>query len=199
MREIKLFYKYSFDGVVVSDPSLKSYINLTPIFVPRTFGRNEAKKFWKSKMNIVERFINKLMTPGHRGKKHLWSSKHCTGKAYTVLKIVKEAFEIIEEKTKENPVQVLVRAVERASPREEITSIEYGGIRQPKAVDTSPQRRVDLAMRWMVQGAHNQTINKKASMVRVLANMIIKCAEGDPGVFAIKKKNELERQAAASR
>jgi len=199
MNEVKLFNKYSFSDVVVIDAGLKRYINLSPVIIPRTLGRHEYKKFWKSKMNIVERLMNKLMVPGHKRKRHYWTSRQCAGKSHTTFNLVKEVFSIIEQKTKRNPLQVFVDAIQRASPCEEITTIEYGGIKQPKAVDTSPQRRVDLAIKWFVQGTYQAAVNKKTKTTTVLANMIMKTAEGDVQSFPLKMRNELERQAAASR
>ncbi|MCD6340459.1 MAG: 30S ribosomal protein S7, partial [Desulfurococcales archaeon] len=134
--EIKLFGKWSYEGVVVRDPSLKKYISLRPVYLPHTGGRHEHRRFGKAEVPIVERLMNKLMRPGRNtGKKHL---------AYN---IVKRAFEIIHLKTGENPLQVLVRAIENAAPREETTRIMYGGIIYHVAVDVSPLRRVDLALR----------------------------------------------------
>lgn len=198
-EEVKLFNKYTYSDVVVTDMGLKSYITLSPIIIPRTLGRYACKKFGKTKMTIIERLINKLMVPGHKRKRHFWTSRQCTGKSHTTYNIVKEVFEIIEQKTKKNPLQIFVNAVQKASPCEEITTIEYGGIKQPKAVDTSPQRRVDLAIKWLVQGTYQATINKKTRAAVVLANMIMKTAEGDVQSFPLKMRSELERQAAASR
>src|SRR3989344_8335445 len=131
---MKLFNKYD-TNIEVKDPGLKSYINLNPLMVIKTSGRNVKVRFWKSKYNIVERLMNKLMVPGHRGKKHRLTSGHCTGKSQKVYKIVEKTFQIIEEKTKKNPVEVFVRAIENAAPREEITTIEYGGAKYPQAVE----------------------------------------------------------------
>ena len=114
--DIKLFGKWSYDGIVVRDPSLKKYISLKPVYLPHTGGRHEHRRFGKAEVPIVERLMNMLMRPGRNtGKKHL---------AYN---IVKRAFEIIHIKTGENPLQVLVRAIENAAPREETTRIMYGG------------------------------------------------------------------------
>ena len=141
---MRLFNKWETNFEVI-DPGLKSYININPIIIPRTGGRNVGTQFWKSKNNIVERLINKLMIPGHRGKKHRISSGHNTGKSITNYNIVIKTFQLIEERLKKNPVEVFVRAVENAAPREEITTIEYGGARYSQAVECAPQRRVDLA------------------------------------------------------
>ncbi|HDD71709.1 MAG TPA: 30S ribosomal protein S7, partial [Candidatus Aenigmarchaeota archaeon] len=74
MTEIKIFGKWSTEGIEVKDPGLVRYINLEPRLLPRSGGKYAKQQFYKSKMNIVERLMNKLMVPGHRGKKHLISS-----------------------------------------------------------------------------------------------------------------------------
>lgn len=199
MAEIKLFNRYPSTGINVRDPSLKSYVNLKPILVPRTFGRHAARKFGKAHVHIVERLIAKIQTPGHKGKKHWRTSEFCTGKTQTATNIVKKTFEIIESKTKKNPIEVLVQAVENSAPREEVTVIEMGGIRVPKQVDASPQRRVDLSLRWITQGTYQAIANKKTPIQVGLANEIMAAANDDPKSFAISKASETERQAAASK
>src|SRR3989344_4984051 len=144
MSEIKAFNKWSMEGIKVDDPGLQPYVTLNARIVPKTGARYAGSKFHKSKTFIVERLINKLMVPGHKSKKHYRTSGHITGKASTSYNIVEEAFKQIEKTTKENPVKVFVKAVENAAQREEIITIEYGGARYPKAVECSPQRRVDL-------------------------------------------------------
>ena len=144
---MKIFNRWDMENIKVVDQGLQKYINLNPILIPRTGGRNTDVQFHKSRYNILERLMNKLMVSGHKGKKHKMSSGHNTGKTNKVYRIVEDALTIVEEKTKSNPVEVFVKAVENGSPREEITTIEYGGARYPKAVDCSPQRRIDLCLR----------------------------------------------------
>ncbi len=196
---MKLFNEYDLSEVKVNDPGLVRYISLKPILVPHTYGRLAKKPFGKSKVNIVERLITHLMVPGHKGKKHYFTSDVANGKFATVYKIVKEAFKIVKNKTGKNPVQVLVEAIENGSPREEVTTIGLGGRRVLKQVDTSPQRRVDLALRWLVQGAYLSSINKKVSMASALAEQIIATANGDSKSYAVSKKQEAEAQAQSSR
>src|SRR3989344_4797963 len=136
--EFKLFNLWDTSGIKIEDPGLKDYINLTRILVPKTGGRNVKIRFHRNKYNIVERLINKVMIPGHRGKKHFMTSGRCTGKGVHAYKLVKEVLELIEERTKKNPVEIFVKAIENAAPREEITTIEYGGARYPQSVDCSP-------------------------------------------------------------
>ncbi|MFW5746904.1 MAG: 30S ribosomal protein S7, partial [Nanoarchaeota archaeon] len=156
MTEIKMFNKWSTDGITIKDEGLKGYITIDPIVVPKTGARYAGNRFHKSRVNIVERLLNKMMVAGHVGKKHKMTSGHQTGKSYSMLETMEKVLEKIEETTKQNPVEVVVRAVENAAPREEVVAIEYGGARYPKAVDCSPQRRIDIALRQIVQSAYKK-------------------------------------------
>lgn len=197
---IKLFNRWSFEGIEVNDPGLKPYINLNPIIVPKTGGRFATQKFYKSKMNIVERFVNKLMVPGHRGKKHLISSARNTGKTQTIFNIVKETFEKLEKRTNMNPVEILVRAIENAALREEISSYQMGGMMVRKAVITSPQRRVDSALTIITQSAYRKSFGKKTSTVDALVNEIFFAFKNDASKSeAIKEKERIEREASGAR
>ncbi|MGM5484100.1 MAG: 30S ribosomal protein S7 [Nanobdellota archaeon] len=199
MTEIKFFNKWGTDNVTISDQGLKNYVVFEPKSVPKTGAKYAGNRFHKSKTTIVERFINKMMVPGHKTKKHFKTSGHITGKAQTNLRILEEALNIVEEKTKENPIAVLVSAVENSAPREEVIAIEYGGARYPKAVECAPQRRVDLVLRWMTQGAYQKSFNSSTSIEKTIADEIINAYNLSPQSTAISKKNDLERQADSSR
>lgn len=199
MVEVLAFNKWSLTGIKVDDSGLQKYITLEPRFVPKTGARYAGHKFHKSKTFVVERLINKVMIPGHKSKKHLRSSGHITGKSAKGYKIIFDAFKLIEDRTKENPIKVFVKAIENAAPREEIVAIEYGGARYPKAVDCSPQRRIDVALRYFIQGAYDNSFNKKKSIQEALADEIIAAYKLDGKSLAVSKKAELERQAEASR
>ena len=196
---MKMFGSWESEGIKVNDPGLVKYINLTPRYIPHSHGRFAKDRFGKSKMHIVERLINKVSVVGHKGKKHWRTSENKTGKKQLSMDVVKSALEIIEKKTKQNPIEVLVRAVEHSAPREEVTTIEIGGIRVPKSVDVAPQRRVDLSLRWIAQGAFQTASNSHIPIEEALANEIIAAANGDTKSFAVSKMIEVERQAAASR
>jgi len=198
MVEIKLFNRWDMNGIDVADPGLKNYINLNPIIIPKSSGRNRLR-FHKSKSSIVERLINKVMVPGHKGKKHKLTSGRASGKNQNAVKIVKNILIIIEKKTNKNPVEVFVKAIENSAPREEITTIEYGGARYPQAVDCAPQRRIDIALRMMVQGSYQKSFGKKKKFVDTLADEIIFASNRDQNSTAYSKKVELERQADSSR
>jgi small subunit ribosomal protein S7 len=188
VKEILLFGKWSYDFVDVKDPSLKKYICLKPVRLPHTSGRHEHRKFGKAEVPIVERLINKLMMPGRNaGKKHL---------AYN---IVKKAFDLIHLKTGENPIQVLVRAIENSAPREDTTRIMYGGIVYHVSVDISPLRRIDVALKYLTEGARLKAFNNPTPIEEALADEIILAASNDPKSYAIQRKEEMERIALSSR
>ena len=196
---VKFFNRWSIEGVVVEDLGLKSYMSIEPQVLPKTGARYAKYRFHKSRISIVERLMNKVMIPGHRAKKHRASSGHMTGMAAQALGIVEKAFLIIEEKTKKNPIGVLVKAIENAAPREEIVAIEYGGARYPKAVECAPQRRIDLVLRYMSQGAYAKAFKSKKSIAPALADEILNAYQMKQDSNAIAKKLEIERQADASR
>jgi len=179
--------KYDFSSVKIEDRGLEKYIKLdtTDLFI----GAPHANKlFGKSKISIIERLINNLMrTEAYSGKK---------AKAY---KVVKLAFEIIEKKTKTNPLQIFVDALQNAAPKEETTRLRFGGISVPKAVDIAPQRRLDAALRNICQGALNASHKNKRSISNCLADEIIKASKNDPASFSIAKKNDVERIARSAR
>ena len=196
---MKLFDTWDISEIKIQDKGLQGYINLKQVYVPRSSGRNVKVNFHKSYYNIVERLMNKLMVVGHRGKKHKYSSGHNTGKSVKIYNILFKALTLVEERTKKNPIEVLAKAVENGSPREEITTIEYGGARYPKAVECSPQRRVDLCLRNMTQGAYVNSFNKKKKAHESLADEIINAYNLNSNSVAISKKLESERQADSAR
>jgi len=198
MAQLKIFGLYSTEDVKVEDPGLKRYINLDQKLVLRTVGRSR-EKFSKGKVNIVERLANLVAVPGHRGKKQKIITGHASGKYEKNMKIVLNCLKIIEEKTKQNPIQILVKAVENSPPRDEITVIEYGGARYPQAVDVSPSRRLSLSLRNIVHGAYDKSFNKKAKIEETLADEIMLAAEKKMESFAMGKKNEAEKQADSAR
>jgi len=194
----KIFDLYDTTEIKVEDPGLKNIINLKPKLVLKDYGRN-FQKFGQLKVNVVERLMNRIAVAGHRGKKHKIIVGRATGKYTRNMKIVLEAFRLIEKKTNQNPVQVLVKAIENSAPRDEVTVIEYGGARYPQAVDVSPLRRVNLALKHIVHGSSDKAFNKKKKFFQALAEDIIMAAENNGESFAIKKKKESEAQADSAR
>ena len=186
--EIKLFGKWSFKDVGVKDPGLQRYISLKPVVVPHSMGRHEHKRFRKAGVSIVERLANNLMRPGKN-----------SGKKAKVSNMVKNAFEIVNLRTGKNPIEVLVKAVENSSPCEDTTRISYGGIVYHLSVDVAPQRRIDLALRHIAEGARQASINSPRSIDECLAEELIMAGNNDMKSLAVAKRNEIERVAHASR
>lgn len=185
---IKLFGEWGFEGIEVRDIGLQRYLNLNPVYLPHTGGRHEARKFRKSDMNIVERLINNLMKPGSSG-----------GDKSRITSAVRTSMKIINLKTGRNPVEVIVRAIENTAPNEDTTRIGYGGVVYRLAVDCSPQRRIDLALRFIVRGIREQTFGNRKTLEEIIADQLIGAANNDGNNFAIRRKQEVERVALSSR
>jgi len=185
--EQKVFGKWGLE-VEVKDPGLERYISLSPVHVLHTMGRHEHHGFHKSRLNIVERLINNLMRPGKNA-----------GKKARAIKFVQNAFEIVHLRTDQNPVQVLVQAVVNSAPCEDTTRISYGGIAYHQAVDISPQRRVDLALRFIAEGARKAALGSPRPFEECLAEEIITAANKDTESFAVQRRNEMERIAMHAR
>ncbi|MFC6954017.1 30S ribosomal protein S7 [Halorubellus litoreus] len=181
-----LFDQWDITGIEYNDPSTERYITVTPI--AHTMGRHAGKQFKKSELSIVERLANRLM-----------QTEENTGKKQQALQIVREAFEIVHERTEENPVQVLVEAVENAAPREETVRLKYGGISVPKAVDVAPQRRVDQSLMFLAEGVHGSSFKTTTTAAEALAQQLTGAADYDVQTYAINQKEESERVAAAAR
>ncbi|MGC8568489.1 MAG: 30S ribosomal protein S7 [Nitrososphaeria archaeon] len=195
-EKILLFDKWDFSEVQVNDISLQKVINVSPVYYPHSFGRHAKKRFGKEKVNIVERLVNNMM---HYGKIWAKNTGRMAGKKTKAINIVKSAFEIIYLKTKKNPIQVLVDAVINAGPNEDTTRISYGGVVYHVSVDVSPNRRLDLALRFISQGARLASWKTGKPIEEALAEELILAAENNPNSYAIRKKQEQEKMAAASR
>ncbi|MBD3253349.1 hypothetical protein GF386_06455, partial [Candidatus Pacearchaeota archaeon] len=181
--DFNLLGLYDVSEIKIEDPGMRKYINLEPKLVVKSHGRIR-EKFSRGKINLLEIFANLVAIPGHRGKKHKIQTNWKTGKYSQNMKIVIECLSIIERKIKQNPVQVLVTAIENAAPRDGITVIEYGGARYPQAVDISPLRRVTMTLRHMVQGSYDKAFNKKKRISEALADEIIKAYKKESDSFA---------------
>ncbi|MBD3192997.1 MAG: 30S ribosomal protein S7 [Candidatus Heimdallarchaeota archaeon] len=186
--EIKLFNKWSYKDLVVEDPGLKAYISLKPVITPHTGGRYEHQRFKKAEMPIVERLVNKMM-----------KTSQGAGKKQRMIKAVRIAFEIINLQTGKNPIQVLIDAIQNSAPREEVTRITYGGMAQLQSVDVAPMRRVDIALRNIVEGVYRKSFNNILTAEEILAKELIDAAENNSGSYAVSKMQEVERIALSAR
>ena len=183
-----VFGKWDASEITCKDPALAPYINLSTVGVPHTGGRHANAWFGKAKLSVVERYINKLMRTGPY-----------TGKKQGAMKAFESALDQIASKSDTNPLQTFVDAICNAAPMEEITRIKFGAVSQPKAVDSSPSRRLDVALRNLAQGAQQGTHKSKRTLTNCIINEINKAAVGDVTSFAVSKKEELERIAASAR
>lgn len=183
-----LFDKYDLKEVQVSDPGLKRYINLLPVLLPHSGGVQSNKRFGNEEVSLIERLINAMM------RNQLY-----TGKKTKAYKAVRETMDIVHDKTGQNPVQILVKAIENSAPKEETTQITYGGISVPKSVDVSPSRRLSIAISNNAKGAVKASYKNKKSIAQCLAEEIIKASNGDRDAFAVSRKEEMERMAQSAR
>jgi len=194
-----LFNRWDTSGVAIRDEGLKRYMKLDSLAVPRTGGKYGTDTILKIKMSVVERFMNKLMLSGHRGKKHKITSGHHAGKTPMLYNVLKEAFMIIEKKTGQNPLQILVGAIENSALLEEVASYRLGGIIARNAVVTSPQRRLDIALRHLTQGIFRSSFRNKRSLSNVIADELIAAYNNDSKCFAITERNRIEKEAEGAR
>jgi small subunit ribosomal protein S7 len=151
-------------------------------------GRHEHKRFRKSKVNIIERLINGFMRPGKNA-----------GKKAKATSMVRQALEIINLRTGRNPIEVVVEAVENSAPAEDTTRIGYGGVVYHQSVDLAPQRRIDLALRFLTDGARKASANNPRTIQETLADELILASRKDIKSHGISKRHEIERVAQSSR
>jgi small subunit ribosomal protein S7 len=128
---------------------------------------------------VVAKFINQVM---RRGKKTI------------ARKIVYQAFEIIKEKTKKDPLEVFNQAIENASPLLEVKPKRVGGATYQVPREVKGDRRTTLAMRWIIGAAKSK---KGKPMREKLAEELISATKNE-GV-AVKKKEDTHRMAEANR
>ena len=188
-----VFGKYDSGNVQIADITLSKYINFDTKLFPHTFGRSARRHFEKGKMSIIERLINKIMRSG-QGKKKMSGKfirgRGSCGKKLQAIQIVEDAFAIVETRTKQNPLQVLVKAIENAAPREEVTRVAAGGVSYQLSVDVSATRRLDVVLRNITLSALMKAFDSKASLSATLADEIVNTAKGDLQTsYSIKKKD----------
>jgi small subunit ribosomal protein S7 len=183
-----VFGKWDASEVTCDDPGLAPYINLTTIGTPHSGGRHANAWFGKSKLSVIERFINNLMRTGKfSGKK-----QHC-------VKAFDQALDKIASRSGQNPLQKFIDAIVEAAPCEETTRIKVGAVSQPKAVDSSPSRRLDIALRNISIGAAAATAKSRRTLTEGIVSELSKAAEGDVNSYSVGKREEIERIAASAR
>ncbi|CAK0889733.1 unnamed protein product [Prorocentrum cordatum] len=179
-QEVKLFGRWPYEDVNVTDLSLVDYIAVkagSHTYLPHTQGRYQAKRFRKALCPIVERLCCSMMMHGRNN-----------GKKLMAVRIVKHAFEIINLLTDKNPIQVYVDAVKNGGPREDSTRVGSAGVVRRQAVDVSPLRRVNQAIYLITTGARNSAFRNIKSIAEALADEIMNAAKESSNSYAIKKK-----------
>ncbi len=197
-----VFGKWDPSEVTINDPSLMRYVSLATKKIPHTFGKKTRRRFAKANLSIVERLANKVMRTG-QGKRKL-SGKYIRGrgvmgKKLQTMHIVENAFEIVEKRTGKNPIQVLVVAIQNAGPREDTTRIKRGGVYYTVSVDVAPLKKVDESLKNLALAAFQGSFNNRTSAPEALAKEIIAAAAEDSTSFSVRRRDEVERIAKASR
>ena len=127
----------------------------------------------------VEMFINRMM---HGGKKS------------TARRVIYDAFELVEERAKKDPVEVFEQALRNATPILEVKPRRVGGSTYQVPVEVAPSRAMSLAMRWLLAGARGRG---GRSMAEKLAGEFMDASNNQGS--AIKKKDDTHRMAEANR
>jgi len=117
-----------------------------------------------------------------------------SGKKSVAERIVYGALDIVEERLKQDPIEVFDEAMENVSPMVEVKSRRVGGATYQVPVEVRPSRRQALAMRWLVEYSRNRG---EKSMPARLAGEFIDASQGKGG--AVKKREDVHRMAEANR
>ncbi|WP_417598834.1 30S ribosomal protein S7 [Oceanospirillum sp.] len=117
-----------------------------------------------------------------------------SGKKSVAEKIVYGALDKVEERSKEQPLEMFEKALESIQPLVEVKSRRVGGATYQVPVEVRPARRMALAMRWLVDAARGRG---EKSMDLRLAGEILDAAEGKGA--AVKKREDVHRMAEANK
>merc|ERR1712167_66827 len=149
----------------------------------------QKRRFKKAQCPVVERFTTMLMTAGSRNN----------GKKQRAVRLCEQTMELVALLTGQNPIQVLVTAIEHSGAREDSTRIGSGGVVRRQAVDVAPLRRVNQAIYLIVKGARTATFRNMKSMAECLADEIINASKPGANSYATRKKDEIERVSKCNR
>ena len=128
---------------------------------------------------LVTRLINNIMYDGKKG---------------VAQKIVYEAFEIVEEKTGKNALEVFEQAMENVMPSLEVKARRVGGANYQFPIEVRPERRQTLGLRWM---ANYSRLRSEKTMKERLAGEILDALNGAGG--AAKKRDDTHKMAEANK
>ena len=127
----------------------------------------------------VSKLINNIMLDGKKG---------------VAQKICYDAFDIVKERTGEEPIEVFNKALENVMPQLECKARRVGGANYQVPIDVRPERRLTLGLRWIVAFARTRS---EKTMKERLAAELMDAANGAGGAF--KRKEEMHRMADANR
>ena len=128
---------------------------------------------------LVTKLVNRIMLDGKKG---------------VAEKILYEAFDIVKDKTKEDPVSVFEKALENIKPQLEVKSKRVGGSNYQVPVEVSATRSQTLGLRWLVNYAR---LRNGHTMAQNLADEIIDASNGTGN--AVKKREDTHRMAEANK
>lgn len=188
----KLFGVYEYENVEVAEKVLENYIAVdtarSRVFVPHTAGRYQQKQFKKASCPIIERVVGAI---GFAGRN--------TGKKLSSIKIMRNVLEIINHVTGENPIQLVIRAIGHCGPREDSTRVGRGGAAKRQAVDVSSFRRINVGIFAICLAARKKSMRTIKSYAECLADEFIAASNADSASGAVKKREEIEKNAKANR
>ncbi|ADZ70161.1 30S ribosomal protein S7 [Polymorphum gilvum] len=128
---------------------------------------------------VVTKFMNSIMLDGKKS---------------VAERIVYGAFDVIEKKTRENPIEVFHAALENVMPQVEVRSRRVGGATYQVPVEVRSERRQALAIRWLISAARNRN---ETTMVDRLSGEMLDAANNRGS--AVKKREDTHRMADANR
>src|SRR6187431_667807 len=128
---------------------------------------------------LVTKFINTIMSEGKRS---------------TAERILYQSFDLIKERSGDDPLKVFKKAVDNVKPSLEVKSRRVGGSNYQVPVEVNPQRRTSLALRWIIGFARKRP---ERTMVQKLANELMDAANMRGG--AVKKKEDTHKMAEANK
>jgi small subunit ribosomal protein S7 len=129
---------------------------------------------------LVTKFINTIMSQGKRS---------------TAERILYQSFDLIKERSGDDPLKVFKKAVDNVKPALEVKSRRVGGSNYQVPIEVNPNRRLSLSIRWLVGFARARGDGK--TMQEKLANELLDAANLRGG--AVKKREDTHRMAEANK
>ena len=129
---------------------------------------------------LVSKFINTVMSGGKRS---------------TAERILYQSFNIIKERSGDDPLKVFKKALDNVRPSLEVKSRRVGGSNYQVPIEVNPNRRMSLSIRWLVSYARNRGDGK--TMQEKLANELLDASNLRGG--AVKKREDTHRMAEANK